>query len=57
MYSRTLQSFNCDVLHRRHCAESDKIPESGTSTDILHLSGLGLTLYLELLVHGEVCDA
>jgi hypothetical protein len=32
-------SFNCDVLHRRLGADSDKIPEGGTSTYILHLSG------------------
>ncbi len=33
MYSR-----NCDVPHRRLGADSDKIPEGGTSTYILHLS-------------------
>ncbi len=35
----SLYSCNCDVLHRRHGADSDKIPEDGTSTYILHLSG------------------
>jgi hypothetical protein len=33
-------SFNCVVLHRRFGADSDKIPEGGISTYILHLSGL-----------------
>jgi hypothetical protein len=35
----------CNVLHRRPGADSDKIPEGGTSTYILHLCGLnyGLT--------------
>jgi hypothetical protein len=31
-------SRNCDVLHRRLCADRDKIPEGRTSTYILHLS-------------------
>ncbi len=39
LYSCTLQSCNCDVLHRRLFADSDKIPEGGNSTYILHLSG------------------
>ncbi len=30
---------NCDVLHRRLWADSDKIPEGGTSPYILHFSG------------------
>ncbi len=41
LYSCTLSSCNCDVLHRTLCADSDKIPEGGTSTYILHLSGAG----------------
>jgi hypothetical protein len=35
--------FNRDFLHRPLCKDSDKIPEGGTSTYILHLSDL--TLY------------
>jgi hypothetical protein len=52
MYPVTLSNFPChgnghknylgpcnrDVLHRPFCMESDKIPEGGTSTYILHLS-------------------
>jgi hypothetical protein len=33
-----LCACNCDVLHRRLYADSDKIPEGGASTYILHLS-------------------
>ncbi len=33
----TLQPCYCDVLHRRLCADSDKIPEGRTSTYISHL--------------------
>jgi hypothetical protein len=40
LHSCTLQSCNCDVLHRPLCADSDRIPEGGTSTYIPHLSGL-----------------
>ncbi len=32
----------CDFLHRRLWADSEKIPEGGTSTNILHLSGTNL---------------
>ncbi len=37
LYISTLYSCNCDVLHRRLCVDSDKIPGGGTSTYILHL--------------------
>ncbi len=40
-----LQSCNCDVLHRRLGADSDKIPEGWTSIYILHLSGLSPLKY------------
>ncbi len=36
--SCTLNCCNCDVLHRRLCADSDKIPKGGASAYILHLS-------------------
>jgi hypothetical protein len=39
-------SCNCEVLHRRLGADSDKIPEGGTSTCLLHLSGLNLWVNL-----------
>ncbi len=39
LYSYTLQSCKCDVLHRRLGADSDKISDGGISTYILHLSG------------------
>jgi len=38
-YSCTLQPCNCDVLHRRLGADSDKILEVGRFSFILHLSG------------------
>ncbi len=40
LHSCTWQSCNCDVLHRRLGADSDKIPEGGTFSYILHLSVL-----------------
>jgi hypothetical protein len=33
----SLLSYNCDVLHRRLLADSDKILEGGTSTVPVHI--------------------
>ncbi len=42
-YSCTLQSCNCDILHRPLCADKDKIPEGRSST------------YILLFFQGETC--